>query len=328
MTMLIDPVSPGPFGAATRASLHDELNAALDGRSARALVSCANRRPNDEADELRCLLELHDLWMAPLERLDGRERWQFDSSVAVMRSSFEQRLLERLAPRARRCADDLPSGVAGMRRVARLDMVPEVYRWLAEEASWTELISFLALEGGPDAGFDDLVATAQVGVRGIAKVALGANYWDEMGTGDPDEVHTELHAQMVRSIRMPQVSRAELPAPALERMALNGVLAINRSLQPELIGALGLLELQAGPRCRAVVAAMERLGADEHATRFYRVHAETDPLHGRDWLDRVVEPLSEQPGWARRMVEGAVLRHVVNQRFFSDVARRLQALRC
>jgi hypothetical protein len=40
-------------------------------------------------------------------------------------------------------------------------------------------------------------------------------------------------------------------------------------------------------------------------------------VHGKDWLDRVVEPLSEDPSWARRMVDGAVWRHVVNHRFFA-----------
>jgi hypothetical protein len=30
----------------------------------------------------------------------------------------------------------------------------------------------------------------------------------------------------------------------------------------------------------------------------------------------VVVPLAEDPAWARRMVDGAVWRHVVNDRFF------------
>jgi hypothetical protein len=116
---------------------------------------------------------------------------------------------------------------------------------------------------------------------------------------------------------MPRLARDDLATPALDRTALNGVLATNRWLQPELIGALWVLELQAGPRCRAVVGGLERLGAGEDAIDFYREHADVDPVHGKDWLDRVVEPLSEDPSWARRMVDGAVWRHVVNHRFFA-----------
>ena len=48
----------------------------------------------------------------------------------------------------------------------------------------------------------------------------------------------------------------------------------------------------------------------------YREHAETDPRHGKDWLDRVVEPLATDPSWARRMADGALWRHAVNDRFF------------
>src|SRR5206468_3416330 len=105
-----------------------------------------------------------------------------------------------------------------------------------------QLMVFLAVEGGPDAVFDDLVALCQVGIRGIAKVTLGANYWDEMGRGDAAEVHTLLHDQLIEAVELPVIPREELPVTALRRMALNGLLATNRWLQPEMVGALGLLE--------------------------------------------------------------------------------------
>src|SRR5690606_29018872 len=129
-----------------------------------------------------------------------------------------------------------------MRRVGAAELVPEVYRWLADEATWEQIVDFLAHEGGPDAGFDDLVALAQVGIHDGPKVTLGANYWDEMGRGELTQVHTVLHDDLVAASGMPRLPRAELPVEALHRMALGGILATNRSLQPELLGALGLLE--------------------------------------------------------------------------------------
>jgi hypothetical protein len=209
--------------------------------------------------------------------------------------------------------------VAAVRRVAAEDLVPPVYGHLADDATLDELVAFLELEGGPDAGFDDLVALAQVGLTGLPKVALALNYWDEMGRGDPAAVHTELHHRMAGTLGLTAPDPRTAPIGVLERAALGGVLATNRSLQPEFVGALGLLELQAGPRCRAVVRAMDRLGVPDHARAFYAEHAEADPRHGKDWLERAVRPLAAR-GWGTRILRGAIWRQEVNRRFFREAA--------
>jgi pyrroloquinoline quinone (PQQ) biosynthesis protein C len=179
-------------------------------------------------------------------------------------------------------------------------------------------VRFLAMEGGPDAGFDDLVAACQVGLHGSAKLELAQNYWDEMGNGSPDRVHTVLHDRLVAAIDMPRLSRDELPVEALERTALGGLLATNRWLQPEMIGALGMIELQAGPRCRKVVQGFDRLGAPAAAYPFYTEHAEVDPRHGKDWVEKAVVPLvAQQPSWQQRILRGAWWRLELSLRFFA-----------
>ena len=205
-----------------------------------------------------------------------------------------------------------------MRAVAARDRLPEAYRWLARTATHEQLVRFLALEGGPDGGFDDLIAACQVGLSGSAKLELGKNFWDEMGQGDAAGVHTELHRRLVRALDLPEVPRAELPVEALERAAMGGLLATNRWLQPEMIGALGLLELQAGPRCRLVLQGFDRLGVAADAYPFYVEHAEVDPVHGKDWMDKAIEPLAgERPEWGARMVKGAWWRATLNLQFFA-----------
>ena len=211
-----------------------------------------------------------------------------------------------------------------MRALAATDRLPTTYRWLARTAGWEQLVRFLALEGGPDGGFDDLVALCQVGLSGSAKLELGKNYWDEMGCGDAAAVHTVLHQEMAAAIGMPPVERQDSPLEALERVAVGGLLATNRWLQPEMIGALGLLELQAGPRCRLVVQAFDRLGAPAEAYPFYVEHAEVDPVHGRDWMDKAVVPLvAERPEWGPRIVKGAWWRSQLNLAFFEAARREL-----
>ncbi len=93
-----------------------------------------------------------------------------------------------------------------------------------------------------------------------------------------------------------------------------------------MLGALGLLELQAGPRCRLVLQAFDRLGAGG-GYPFYVEHAEVDPRHGKDWLEKAVGPtVAEHPGWGPRIVKGAWWRSTINLAFFQGLHRQLNAL--
>ena len=275
--------------------------------------------PVDDDDALRTLLHIYDLWAAPITLLDGRERLQNHPDVAALKWRLEDALVDTLDQWIGEDDTVKEDPCRALRQIAaRRD--DTVYDWLAQSADWPELVRFLAIEGGPDGGFDDLVALCQVGVRGPAKVVFGENYWDEMGRGDPAAVHTVLHDRLVAAVGLPTLPPDELPTSALRRTALNGLLGTNRWLQPEMIGALGLLELQAGPRCRKVLRALERLGAPADAFPFYEEHAATDPRHGKAWLDGAVRPLVDaHPEWGPRIIRGALWRAEVNGRLFADV---------
>lgn len=272
-------------------------------------------------DELIELLEIHDLHLAPIATLGDRVRMQHHPDVAARKWELDNRLVDHLdaiddSDGPGIDLDEDVDAVAAMRRIAHIDLVPDAYEWLAEEATYDELVEYLSVEGGPDGGFDDLVAACQIGIDGVAKLELAQNYWDEMGDGKLDRVHTELHRKLARTLGLRHVPRDELPVEALERSALGSLLATNRWLQPEMVGALGLIELQAGPRCRKVVRALERLGAPWDAIDFYAEHAEADPRHGKDWLDKVVASLQDEPAWSTGMIRGARWRSAVNARFF------------
>jgi hypothetical protein len=135
-------------------------------------------------------------------------------------------------------------------------------------------------------------------------------------------VHTVLHDRLVRALAMQAIDRAHQPLEALQRSALGGLLSTNRWLQPEMVGALGLTELQAGPRCRKVLAGLRRVGAPDGAFPFYEEHAEVDPHHGLAWVNNAVVPLvDDQPDWGPRIVRGAQWRSTVNNRFFAAAGR-------
>jgi hypothetical protein len=159
-------------------------------------------------------------------------------------------------------------------------------------------------------------------LSGRAKLELGRNYWDEMGRGELADVHTNLHGDMARALALAVPERDQLPTEALARSALGSLLATNRMLQPEMVGALGFIELQAGPRSREVAKGLRRVDAPAAALPFYDEHASADPRHGKAWLDEVVVPLAEEhPDWGPRIVRGARWRATVNGRFFAWATR-------
>lgn len=275
--------------------------------------------PLDRRDRFLTLLRVYDLRLGPVSEAS---RWASHPEVAALVWRLETDWLLELSS----LTDPLLDGdvVAGMRALAARDRLPEAYEWLARDASWPEVVRFLALEGGPDGGFDDLVAACQIGLTGAPKVELATNYWDELGNGSPDAVHTVLHDRLVAAIGMPRIPLSEQPVSALERAAFGGLLATNHWLQPEMLGALGLIELQAGPRCRKVLQAFDRLLAPADAYPFYAEHAEVDPRHGRDWLDNAITPVvATRPEWGRRILRGALWRSTVNAAFFTDLHRTM-----
>ena len=290
-----------------------------------SLDQLIDAEPVDARDGALTLAAIHDLFVAPLDAVQPAVVHQYHPAVVGLKARLEAALLDRVADRAdRRPVAAGDQTVDAIRALASRDLVPPVYRWVATAASRPGLRAFLEMEGGPDGGFDDLVAIGQIGLSGEPKLEMARNYWDEMGRGSGSAVHTELQRRMAAAVGLGSTARALMPLEALDRLSLLTVFATNRHRQPELIGALGLIELQAGPRCRQVVRGMRRLGVSQDALSFYQEHAEADPGHGKAWLDHVVRPLSSDPWWAAGMVRGARYRSAANAAFFSLIGDRVR----
>jgi hypothetical protein len=315
------------FPLSTLGTLDRRLESALQQGGSR-LETLRGAEPLGAKDAAMSLLRIHDLHTAPILRLNGSERWQHHPVVSELKMRLEADYLATIEELDSRRNWNLPDdAVSAIRVIAATDRVPRLYEWLASEATYADVLKFIGLEGGPDGGFDDLVAICQVGLDGEAKLELARNYWDEMGQGDLTAVHTQLHGQMVEALQLASVARRAQPVEALHRSILGSILATNRWLQPEMLGALGLIELQAGPRCRKVVAALERTRASKRAPPFYQEHARVDPHHGKSWLGNVIAPLAAtNPAMGRRMVRGARWRSIVNRAFISAVSCQLGLL--
>jgi len=302
-------------------ALDSRLSSALmDGPN--ALDALVGAEAVDRRDGVLTLLRIHDLHLAPLEDLAGSERWQYHPAIADLKWRLEKTFLDSVHAYDAERTWTLPTDpVRALRMIAQFDPVPAVYDWLATRCSLRQLVQFIELEGGPDGGFDDLVAICQIGLDGDAKLELARNYWDEMGRGQATQVHTELHRRLKAALGLRTLSRRKQSLEALERAALGSLFATNRSLQLEMLGALGLIELQAGPRCRRVSAGLRRVSAPLDSLPFYEEHAATDPIHAKHWLERAIAPLGVRRGASAKIVDGARWRSTLNARFLERAAR-------
>src|SRR4051794_27644738 len=167
--MAPQPAATAPLTTALRAAL-------IHGEGALEALVRSTDATIDERDGLLALLTIHDLDLAPIDAVGSAVRFQHHPAVAALRWRLEhdfEKWHDGLGDGDDHVDhEDAVGAVGAIRAIAARDLVPPIYRWLAESASMAEVIAFLAVEGGPDGGFDDLVALAQVGLAGEPKLEL------------------------------------------------------------------------------------------------------------------------------------------------------------
>src|SRR3954463_15917826 len=104
---------------------------------------------NDERRErFMTLLAIYDLHRAPIERLGDEARRQHDPAVSARKQLCEEQWLAELGALGLPQDVDSHDPLNAMRALAARDRLPRIYKWLAREAEWQQVVRFLALEGG------------------------------------------------------------------------------------------------------------------------------------------------------------------------------------
>jgi hypothetical protein len=183
-----------------------------------------------------------------------------------------------------------------------------LFSWIANECSLSEMRWFLGQEIAGEAGFDDLTAMTLVGMPVRPKLALAANFWDEMGRGGPRGMHGPMLAALARHLDLDlQIDAVVWQALALANTMAG--LASNRQYAFHSIGALGVIELTAPGRAAQVEAGLRRLGVPGKFRHYFSLHAVLDLKHSAAWNAEVIAPLVEEdPRRATAIAEGALMR--------------------
>ncbi|MUN36899.1 iron-containing redox enzyme family protein [Actinomadura litoris] len=232
--------------------------------------------------------------------------------------------------------DRLPSDPEAFRqwfRALSSDHVQTAFcRYIREEASLREIALFFLAEELVDGRFDDLVALVQLGSSGASKLVMAENYWDEMGEGDLERMHTRLFDQSARYMREQlangDVDTRELEcAEVYENASLTLMYAVHRHLVPRALGAMGLMEHSAPPRFQAMVDACTRLEVPPSVIEYQHIHVHVDEDHGAEWLDHVLVPLVRRsPAALREVSMGVLTRERVANAYYTRVWSRMKAV--
>lgn len=198
-----------------------------------------------------------------------------------------------------------------------------LFPWLAERATLEEMRWFVEQEAAGEAGFDDLVALAQVKIPAQAKLEMARNYWDEMGRGNAKGMHGPMLERLVREMAVTPAIETTL-APSLSLGNTMAAFATNRTFAYHAIGALGVIEMTAPWRAAHVAKALRRLEVDAKARHYFDLHAVLDVKHSEEWNKEVFYSLvAERPDCAPALAEGALMRLQCGAECFKVYRRHL-----
>ena len=194
-------------------------------------------------------------------------------------------------------------------RSHRASKHPYYTTFINREAGPDDLRRYVIQESLVDGRFDDFLAMMQVGTSGPSKMEIAGNYWDEMGNGDPQAVHTHLFNKIYEVF---DIREEDLEGTMTAADLLSGNLAVllcrYRRLYPEAVGYLGMTEWLAPDRFRNVVKAWERLGLPEVGITYHRLHITVDSQHAAGWFHNVVIPTADSAYMRRGVARGALWR--------------------
>lgn len=259
----------------------------------------------------------HADWQADLAE-EHRMRW--------LEGTWIETLREEIAGRAAAAPTDVDGFVAWFEALEAEGpgQHDPLFDWLARHAGPSDLKWFLTQEAAGEAGFDDLVALAQIKVPTIeAKLELARNYWDEMGRGHAGGMHGPMLDAVVANLELSPT----IDGTAWQSLALANTLtafSTTRRYAWHAIGALGVVELTSPGRVAKVAAGLKRLGYPPVVRKYFELHAHLDVKHSVDWNANVLRPLIEEDSTRGRwLAEGALMRLTCGERCFEAYRQHL-----
>ncbi|BAN22478.1 putative uncharacterized protein [Caballeronia insecticola] len=204
-----------------------------------------------------------------------------------------------------------------------------LFDFIQTQANEAQFRRFIEVEAGVHVSFDDVLALAQVGVRGAPKSEFFHNLQDEVGSTNPDKFHLTMFERLVEGLGIRSISRDALPWEALACGSYMMFLAHFRDFYLYCVGYLGCLEAITPARFGSIARGGARLGVDESLLDYYAEHSVLDTQHAQGWLHNIILPAIYENGaqTSRDIATGVRLRECVAERYWDAMLAELTAPR-
>lgn len=193
-----------------------------------------------------------------------------------------------------------------------------LFTFLEQTASRQEVVDFFLHEGTLILRFCDLVVLSMVGAGDEVKRELANNFWDEVGSGEYQNRHTELYKRLLDQAGIDLTGESGLSDDLAANLGWQGLagynlylnFAFHRRNYFKSVGALGAGELMDPPQYERIVNGCRRVGfGDAAAIAYYTGHSEMDIAHADAWMSGVIVPLIRRhPEAQAEIMTGALLR--------------------
>lgn len=197
--------------------------------------------------------------------------------------------------------------------------------FLENRASQQDFRFYLAQETILDPRFDDILALLLIGTVGSEKMELGGNLWDELGNGDPVDVHPTVFAETLRGAGVTQefVSGNIMPE-SIASGNVSASLSLSKRHYYKAIGYFGVTEYLTPRRFRSFVLGCKRLDLPEAAYQYHDMHIQVDARHGPSWFKNIIVPaVAREPRSARDIAFGTLIRLETSTWFLDAIQRVL-----
>ncbi len=208
--------------------------------------------------------------------------WEWNPGLLHLRAQLEESFLDAV----HRDVGDVSAEDTAAVEMERLSVEPVdgtgPSYYLRSKGTWEQMQEYFVHRSLYHLKEGDPHAWAIPRLTGQAKAAFVAVEFDEFGGGRGDRVHQQLFADLMVAAGLDATYLGYIDAVPAESLAVVNLMSffgLHREYRGAAIGHFASTEITSSPGSRRLVDALERLGAPEACTQFYREHVEADAVH-------------------------------------------------
>lgn len=224
--------------------------------------------------------------------VEADDDWEWNPTLIAARVAIErefERVLRRDVP-VPELPNPEPEGVAAaLFELTKPSPGPSVPRFIAKHATEEQVREYVILRSVYTLKEADPQTWAIPRLTGRPKAALVEIQTDEYGGGQPERMHSEIFARLMRLLGLDDTYGAHLdqvPALTIASFTMMGMFGMNRALRGAMAGHYAAYEMTSSLPNRLLGDGFRRLGYEADVTDYFDEHVEADAVHeqiaGRD----------------------------------------------